>query len=554
MNVQPIHLVAILMLVYRAGTTTAGETDRYRIDHGGSSRSFTVYVPESYSPESQSPVVLNLHGTRGTSRGQAAISRMNEVADQEGFLVVYPQAVMSTSSGVRWNHLQLPDQVNDVSFIGAVLDQVEEDFNVDVSRVYSTGFSNGASMTHVLANAYPNRLAAVAPVAGSIAIRDRAGRNGPIDPVTSPRTSRPMPISFVHGTQDFLARFEGGASPVTGDLYPAVDDVISGWLSNNNCQTEPTISRLEDIVTTDRSTVELHRFLGCEEYQTSTGPVEAEVILFKSIGGNHQWPGGASPSPLDNALLQPRNDDINASREIWSFFSRHSLPETLNELVKPLQAGDADQDLDFDQFDLVQVQIAARYLTGQAATWGEGDWNGAPGGEPGSPPAGDGLFNQFDIIAAQQASRYLAGPYAAIQSDGQIGNGQTWVSYNTSTGGLTVDAPEGFEWNSINIDSAAGIFTTNTTRKLGVAFDTDVGANDFESAFGGKLATAQFANVSQTGWPEEFVVGDLDFGRSSAGGADLGNVDLVYVPEATSVLLLSAGIAIGLLSFRSVNR
>lgn len=77
-----------------------------------------------------------------------------------------------------------------------------------------------------------------------------------------------------------------------------------------------------------------------------------------------------------------------------------------------LQAGDADQDLDFNQLDLVQVQIAAKYLTGQAATWGEGDWNGAPGGSPGNPHLGDGLFNQLDIVAAQQAGLYLRGAYA----------------------------------------------------------------------------------------------------------------------------------------------
>ena len=78
-----------------------------------------------------------------------------------------------------------------------------------------------------------------------------------------------------------------------------------------------------------------------------------------------------------------------------------------------LEAGDADQDLDFDQLDLVKVQIASRYLTGQPATWGEGDWNGAPGGSPGDPPRGDGVFNQLDIIAAVTAENYLSGPYAA---------------------------------------------------------------------------------------------------------------------------------------------
>jgi hypothetical protein len=80
-----------------------------------------------------------------------------------------------------------------------------------------------------------------------------------------------------------------------------------------------------------------------------------------------------------------------------------------------LMPGDADQDLDFDQLDLVQVAVAGKYLTGAAADWGEGDWNGAPGGEQGSPPAGDGVFNQLDIIAALNADIYLRGSYAALQ-------------------------------------------------------------------------------------------------------------------------------------------
>jgi hypothetical protein len=61
----------------------------------------------------------------------------------------------------------------------------------------------------------------------------------------------------------------------------------------------------------------------------------------------------------------------------------------------------------------VTVQIAGKYLTGLSANWSEGDWNGAPGGSPGNPPQGDGLFNQLDIVAAQMAGLYLTGPYAA---------------------------------------------------------------------------------------------------------------------------------------------
>jgi hypothetical protein len=96
-----------------------------------------------------------------------------------------------------------------------------------------------------------------------------------------------------------------------------------------------------------------------------------------------------------------------------------------------LLAGDADQDLDFDQLDLVQVQVAAKYLTGQAATWGEGDWNGAPGGSPGNPPPGDGVFDQLDIIAALGENIYLMGKYGAVRPPGvgvaSIPEPSTWL-------------------------------------------------------------------------------------------------------------------------------
>jgi hypothetical protein len=103
------------------------------------------------------------------------------------------------------------------------------------------------------------------------------------------------------------------------------------------------------------------------------------------------------------------------------------------EFGSPLRAGDANQDLQFDQLDLVQVQVAAKYLNGQPATWGEGDWNGAPGGSRGDPPPGDGRFDQLDIIAALSAGVYLTGPYAAAAPNG---------SENPHPGDSAVPIPE----------------------------------------------------------------------------------------------------------------
>ena len=241
----------------------------------------------------------------------------------------------------------------------------------------------------------------------------------------------------------------------------------------------------------------------------------------------------------DGSLYYGRNGHLR----IW-----RAEPETPANLIF-LNAGDADQDLDFDQLDLVQVQVAAKYLTGEPATWGEGDWDGAPGGQPDSPPTGNGLFDQLDVIAALAAGTYLTGPYATIQSNGQSGDGQTSVVYSPDTGELSVDAPLGVELTSINIDSASGIFTGDAAQNLGGSFDHDADGNIFKATFGSSFGSLSFGSVAQAGLSPQFVADDLTVVGSLAGGGDLGPVDLVYVPEPSTVWLLLTAIG-PLLAFR----
>jgi hypothetical protein len=198
------------------------------------------------------------------------------------------------------------------------------------------------------------------------------------------------------------------------------------------------------------------------------------------------------------------------------------------------------------------VQQAGKYLTGQRATWGEGDWNGAPGGSPDNPPAGDGLFNQLDIVAAQQAAIYLTGWYAAIKRNGQQADAQASVRYDPHTGELAVDAPAGKELTSINIDSAAGIFTGEAAANLGGSFDNDSDANLFKATFGSSFGSLSFGHVAQTGLSEQFLLSDLTVIGSLAGGGPLGDVDLIYVPEPTGAMLASLALVTFALLVRRV--
>jgi hypothetical protein len=258
--------------------------------------------------------------------------------------------------------------------------------------------------------------------------------------------------------------------------------------------------------------------------------------------GEGDWnaaPGGSQAEPPvgDGQFNQL---DIVAAALGDKFLQGSYKPQPPPVVINPpLQAGDADADLDFDMLDLVKVQIAGKYLTGQAATWGEGDWNGAPGGTQAAPPAGDNFFNQLDIISAVSAGVYLTGPYAAVQAMGEPGDVQTSVRYDAATGEISVDAPSGHELTSINIDSAAGVFTGDPAQNLDGSFDNDADDNIFKATFGGSFGSLSFGHVAAAGLSEAFLLEDLSVVGSLAGGGDLGEVDLIYVPEPSSALLLA---------------
>jgi probable HAF family extracellular repeat protein len=153
--------------------------------------------------------------------------------------------------------------------------------------------------------------------------------------------------------------------------------------------------------------------------------------LGQVVGGSSTAAGGWHAFLWEDSVMYDLNDHIAAgsgwvlerARAIndsgWIAGYGSLRGEQLGYLLVPvapeLQAGDADMDCDFDQHDLVQVQVAGKYLTGATATWGEGDWDGAPGGSVDDkiPPPGNGEFDQLDIIAALNANIYLQGSYCA---------------------------------------------------------------------------------------------------------------------------------------------
>ena len=148
------------------------------------------------------------------------------------------------------------------------------------------------------------------------------------------------------------------------------------------------------------------------------------------------------------------------------------------------------------------------------------------------------------------SGNYLNGPYAAVAPNGSEGDGQTSIVYDPGTGEVRVDAPAGTELTSINIDSAAGIFTGDPAQNLGGSFDNDADNNIFKATFGGSYGTLSFGNVAQAGLTEEFVRNALSAVGSLLDGGDLKAVDLRYVPEPSTVLLLGCSLMVLLATSR----
>ena len=368
-----------------------------------------------------------------------------------------------------------------------------------------------------------------------------------------------MPTDFSIRTQARMLEIkdEGGMLPGLGPAVSISGRTCNEGLGLGHVCNDPEVGDfpgMDWIYIDVRPNGEVHTGQGVEAeervVETDIRPLDEDFNMqFDAFGQEIKfwvWPAG-EPRPVeplvayasqDNPTLAPGGLMFGTvyAKAAFRYVQVSDTPITDDPQLLP---GDADQDNDYDQLDLVRVQIAGRYLTGQPATWGEGDWDGAPGGTPGAPPAGNGRFDQFDIIAAASRDIYLTGPYAAIGRGGTKGDDQTSLIYDANTGEFSIDAPLGQELTSINLISNAGMFIGNKPAVLDGAFDNFAADNVFKATFGGSFGSISFGNVLPAGIAENDLADDLSVAGSLAGGGDLGEVDFVYVPEpATGVLFL----------------
>lgn len=258
------------------------------------------------------------HGGGGNPGGLKRYSRMDDVADENGFLAVYPAGTGRFRGRLlTWNAGDCcgyagDREVDDVGFVVAMLQDLAARTPVDRTRVFAAGHSNGGMMSYRLAVEIPERLAAVASVAGSMVVID-------------PRPSRPISIMHIHSVDDPRALYEGGLGPpfplTTRRVeHPPVMASIEFWVRYNGSDPEPEVGPL--LRGEPGSPGEDHT---ARLYVYRSGREGSEVAHWKLTGAGHGWPGGRSGLPA--SVIGPPTDIIDASREIWRFFSRFRRPD-----------------------------------------------------------------------------------------------------------------------------------------------------------------------------------------------------------------------------------
>lgn len=282
-------------------------------------RRYRVYQPDVTASTGPLPVLIAFHGGGGNARHQASVSLLNAFAQQQKILVAYPEGsgAIQTWNGGACCGSAAAQNVDDVAFVSAVIDDIASRDNVNTSRIYATGFSNGGILSHRLACQLADRIAGIAAVAGASGQFDLDGN---LYYACNP--ARPIPVLHIHATNDRNYPYAGGTgSGISMTNFYPVDATVSDWIARNNVVNQPTIENVT-------STTSCYRYDARQDANLPFAPVTLckidppdiyDAVSGSVYGGGHSWPGG---NHSRSAGSDTPVTDFSANAYLWEFFNR----------------------------------------------------------------------------------------------------------------------------------------------------------------------------------------------------------------------------------------
>lgn len=274
-------------------------------------RSYLLYVPPGYSASTPAPLVIAYHGAVSHGAAMMLMAQLNAVARAGNFIVAYPNGTGAITNLYYWNGGSCcgsakTQGIDDVLFTSMMIDRIDvtQGYNIDLDRVYATGFSNGGLMAHRVGCELANRIAAFSSIGGVLNL-------GGDFPSCAP--SRHVPVMMFHGTTDTDDPYYGNAS------FHSVPGARDDWLAVNGLSSSSTVSYQNGIVT-----CRTHAS-GSDEVTVCTAePPALQQDIDGTIydGGGHAIPGGVRPRPAGDFPTQ----DVSAASHMWTFFAAHPMP------------------------------------------------------------------------------------------------------------------------------------------------------------------------------------------------------------------------------------
>ena len=285
------------------------------------SRRYAVYVPPDLGT-APAALVFELHGggiyiedMTGESGYKTPYKLWMTLADKEKFIVIYPEGLNGAYGKPTWNDCRansiVSSDADDVHFISSLIDKISTQYNIDQSRIYASGTSNGGLMALRLAVELSDRVAAVAAVAAAMPDSSDCGSS-----------ANPISVLFMNGTDDNHLPYNGGTissppNPDYGTVFSA-ETSVEMWTTFDQTDSIPSVYFFPDLDPDDGGMV--------VKYTYANGEKNAQVILYKVLGGGHSAPSIKEHySALFEKYFNKQNHDIEITTEVWNFFKNKTL-------------------------------------------------------------------------------------------------------------------------------------------------------------------------------------------------------------------------------------
>ncbi len=203
------------------------------LEFNGQTRRYRVHLPSGFDSKKPTMLLIALHGLGDHPRLMELYSGLSIKADQENFIVVYPYGTKgATRPKLSWNGMFCCGEawksgVDDVGFLKTLISQLQADYAIDSSKIFMTGFSNGAIMTYRFAIEAPGILRAGAIVQGSMG--GKVTSDSPFLSLGSPTQS--LPLLVIHGKKDHVIPYEGGTGGDPNASFESVENSLAPWIA-----------------------------------------------------------------------------------------------------------------------------------------------------------------------------------------------------------------------------------------------------------------------------------------------------------------------------------